>query len=59
MPTHSKEVWRMRCRLEVRLVPQIMGFGVKEKKDLVLAMPRLGNVDRIMAMKERAWRHLS
>lgn len=58
IPTHSKEVWRMRWRLEVGLRLQIMGFlEVKEKMDLVLVamvgMPRLGKVDKRMAMKER------
>lgn len=60
MPIQSKEVWRIRLRLEVGLLLlQIMGFEVKERKDLVLAMPSLGSEDRRMAIKEKAWRHLS
>lgn len=50
-PTESKEVWRMKCLLEVglRLREEMMGFEVKEMKGLVLAMPKL---DKRMAIKE-------
>jgi hypothetical protein len=53
MAMESKEVWRMRLRLEVGLLlrVQMMGFEVKEMKDLELAMPaRLRR-----AMKGRTW----
>lgn len=52
MVTQSREVWRRRLRLEVRLVAQVMGFEVMEKKGLGLEMARL---DKRMAMKGRAW----
>jgi hypothetical protein len=53
MAMESKEVWRMRLRLEVGLLlrVQMMGFEVKEMKDLELAMP-----ERLRrAMKGRTW----
>lgn len=60
MPMESKEVWRIRWRLEVGLLRvEFMGFEVKEMKDLELALPSLGSVDKRMAIKEKAWRHLS
>lgn len=55
MVKQSREVWRRRWRLEVRLWPQIMGFEVMEKKGFGVAMlPRLGEMDKRMAMKGRA-----